>query len=208
MVVFVVFVVREQFLEAVLLQELDAVLQVLFVHVLPLALPVLVLEADLARRIERRLHFVAVQRLPVKVFEPWVYLNFGGAVRTEPLDRLPLYQAVDEVDGVLAPALGYFFWVYLDLFGENVVPYFFSAAAIIRPTAHHALISYYADGVVVHADTVILLAHDLWGHVAWRAAALLRVVFLPQFCDSEVGNLEIAFRIKNQILWFEVPVNY
>lgn len=173
MVFLVVLVVREQFLEALLLQELDAVLQVFFVHVLPLALPVLVLEADLARRIERRLHFVAVQRLPVKVFEPRVYLDFGGPVRAEPLDRLPLYQTVDKIDGVFTPAFGHLLRIYLDLAGENVVSNFFSTAAIIRTTSHHALICYYADGVVVHTDTMILLAHDLWGHIAWSATALL-----------------------------------
>lgn len=55
---------------------------------------------------------------------------------------------------------------------------------------------------------MILFAQHFRSHVAWSATGLLRVFLLEVPSDSEVGYSEIALLIENDILWFDIPMDY
>ena len=82
----------------------------------------------------------------------------------------------------------------------------------IEPTgntysAEHALENDDPEGEVVDANAVVLSAHNLGSHVAGRAACVLGVLRSPRPCDPEISYSEIAFLIKNYILWLYITMD-
>ena len=54
---------------------------------------------------------------------------------------------------------------------------------------------------------MILTTHDFGSHVTWSARGLLRVIRVPDTSNPEVGDVEVSSLIKDQVLWFDVPMN-
>lgn len=192
LVLLVVLVVCEQVLEALLFQKFDAVLQIVFVDILPLTLSILIFVVDLRGWVEGGSHLVIFQGVPVEVFEPRMHFYFGGAVGAEALDWFPLNKPINEINGISTPASRRLIWINLDLSCKYHIADLLAAPPVVWPPTHHALVCDDAHGVVVHADTVVLLAHNFRSHVAGCSAVFLGVVLLPQLGNSEVRNLEEA----------------
>ena len=83
---------------------------------------------------------------------------------------------VYEVSGFDVPAFGYLILSDMRLLLENGVPDLFPAFSLVWSAAKHALPCDDTDRKVVSGDTMIVLTHDFWCHVAGRARCLIRVV--------------------------------
>lgn len=53
---------------------------------------------------------------------------------------------------------------------------------------------------------MILSAHNLWGHIAWRARSILGVIFSPNSGYTKVCDPDISVALDDQILGFYVSV--
>ena len=54
---------------------------------------------------------------------------------------------------------------------------------------------------------MVFSANNLWRHVA-RSPACVLMVFLPKLPgDAHIGNSQIAFRIKDHVFRFHVPMD-
>lgn len=78
--------------------------------------------------------------------------------------------------------------------------------AVVWTLAKHALVGDDSHGEVVNSDTMVLPAHDLRGHIAWRARSILRIFSMPQAGDSQVSYPQITQLIEDQILWLDVTM--
>jgi hypothetical protein len=74
-------------------------------------------------------------------------------------------------------------------------------------SAHHALVADDSDGEVVDSHSMVLSAHDLWGHVPGSPTRLLRVFGVPDPRYAEVGHLQIAFLVEHQVFRLDIPVD-
>jgi len=176
LIIFIIFVICEQLLEAFFLEELNTILEVVLRKVF---LSILTFKINLTWWIKWRFHFVAVKGLPVKILKPRMYFNFRWAVGTETLDWLPFNKPIYKINGLGTPAFWGLVRTNFALTGKNHVSDFFPSSSIIGSATHHTFICDYADCIIINTDPMILLAHDFWGHVAGCAAALFGVVFLP-----------------------------
>ena len=93
-----------------------------------------------------------------------------------------------------------------DLLGKDAVSYFFPSLTGVGTTTKHAFVSNDAYSVIVHTHSVVLFAHHFRRHIAWRSACLFGVVLLPYSSYAEVCDLQVAFRIKDEVLWFDVSM--
>ena len=57
----------------------------------------------------------------------------------------------------------------LDLFRQDLVTNFLAILPVVWAFAKHALVSNDSHGEVINSDAMILTAHNLRGHVAWRS---------------------------------------
>lgn len=78
--------------------------------------------------------------------------------------------------------------------------------AVVWTLAKHAFIGDHAHREVVDCDAVVLPAHDLWSHVARRARCILRVLWVPQPRNAEIGHAHVAIHVEDKILWFDISV--
>lgn len=53
---------------------------------------------------------------------------------------------------------------------------------------------------------MILSAHNLWSHIAWRARSILGVIFSPNSGYAKVCYPDISVALDDQILGFDVSV--
>ena len=120
--------------------------------------------------------------------------------------RLPLDQLIDQVSCLRRPAPGYIIWVNLDLLGQDLVANFFSVFTMVWALAEHALVSDDTHGKVVNSNAMILTAHDLGSHVARRARCVLRIFWVPQTGDTQIGDSEVAVFVEDEVLRLDVTV--
>ena len=124
----------------------------------------------------------------------------------EAVTRLPLNKSVDEVSGIGRPILRNFILMDLDLFREYVITDLLPILAMVGSLAEHALICNDTHGEVVNGYTVILAAHNLWSHVAGRARGVLRVLGVPQACNTQICDPQVAVLVKDQVLGLDITV--
>lgn len=65
-----------------------------------------------------------------------------------------------------------------------------------------------ADSIVVGFIAMILLENDFWRHVARRSGGFVRVFPLELLCNSEVGYLDVAVLVENEVLRLDISVYY
>ena len=53
---------------------------------------------------------------------------------------------------------------------------------------------------------MILSAHNLWSHIAWRARSILGIIFSPNSGYAKVCYPDISVAFDDQILGFDVSV--
>lgn len=64
----------------------------------------------------------------------------------------------------------------------------FPAFADIWTPAKDALVGHDTDGKEIYGCSVVLPAHDFWGHIARCATRVLSIFFTPYTGDTEVGD--------------------
>ena len=65
-----------------------------------------------------------------------------------------------------------------------------------------------AERPPVHSESMTLHIQDLWGQVLSRAAERLgRLVWLKEFGEAKISQLNIALFIYEHIFRFQIPVN-
>ena len=135
--------------------------------------------------------------VPVEVVEPGVSLEFSSAVLVAyAVHRLALQALVDEVGCFLVPAIRNVIVSDLNLATENLIPDVFSRATLVGPLTHHALVSDNTNCEIVGCQAVVLPAHDLRGHVSWRATSLTRVIGRQNPSNAKISQAQIALIIK------------
>ena len=124
--------------------------------------------------------------------------------------RFPLNHFIDEIGSFNRP----FVWgrwnitfLNLNLFGQNMVSDFLPGFALIRPLTEHALKCHYSNSEIINGSCMILTAHDLWSHVAWRSRRILSILRSPHPCNTEISDSQITIVIYDKILWFDISMN-
>ena len=151
-------------------------LQEIFVLLLPAVRAVGLLFVEIVLvgvRDERGLCALFEDARPIDVTKPNVLFDLFRAVEAEAVCGLALKAFVDEVCGLERPAFRDVVAFDLDLSCENCISYFFSTLSGVRSLPHHKLISYHSHCKIVYRHPVVLPAHDLWSHVAWRSTRLV-----------------------------------
>jgi len=77
----------------------------------------------------------------------------------------------------------------------------------VGPSAKHTLKSYDSDREIVNSYSVVLSAHNLWGHVARSSGCVLRIVRSPDSSNTKVSCSKVAIIIDNYVLWLDIPMN-
>jgi hypothetical protein len=73
--------------------------------------------------------------------------------------------------------------------------------------SHNAFKKYHSHRVEVHREGVVPSRHYLGGHIAGSATCILFILGFPDFSDPKVRYVEIALRVKDQILRFYISVD-
>mmetsp|Transcript_17981 Transcript_17981/g.30601 ORF Transcript_17981/g.30601 Transcript_17981/m.30601 type:complete len:309 (-) Transcript_17981:404-1330(-) len=154
-----------------------------------------------------RLQSLLPQPLPVEFLEPGVALQVLDPVDAQPLSGHSLQTAVNEVGCLSRVAHRQVALPDSGLLVEDGLAYLLSAPAEVGPATHDALVADNPHGEVVGRDPVVLLEHDLGGHVAGRAAVLRAILLDPDLGDAEVGESEVAIRVEDEVLGLYVAMN-
>ena len=135
--------------------------------------------------------------------------NFFRSVETQSVMGFPLYHFIDEIGSFNRP----FIWccwditfLNLNLFWQNVVSDFLPWFAFVRPLTKHALKCHYSDCEVINGSCMVLAAHDLWSHIAWRSRCILCILRSPNSCNTKISNSQISIVINDKILWFDISM--
>ena len=94
----------------------------------------------------------------------------------------------------------------LDLFRKDMVTDLLPVLAMVRSLAEHTLISDDSHREVVDGYTVILAAHDLGSHIAGRARCVLRVLRVPQTCNTQIRDPQVTILVKYQVLRLDITM--
>ena len=82
----------------------------------------------------------------------------------------------------------------------------FSVFTVVGPFSKHALVGNDTHCEVVDRYSMILAAHNLWCHVAWRSWSIFWILRVPKTSDSQVSYAEITLLVKDKIFRFDVSV--
>ena len=177
------------------------------VCILPFTIRVLGIEVIFRSRWQKgRLHALLTQTFPVKVVEPWVFPQYMGSLLPKAVTRLPLDQSVDKISSICRPVLRNFVLMDLDLFRQDMVTDLLPVLAMVRSLAEHTLISDDSHREVVDGYTVILSAHNFRSHIARRARCVLRVLRVPQTCNTQIRDPQVAILVKYQVLRLDITM--
>lgn len=158
-------------------------------------------------RDERRPELLLVKIFPRKVGEPRMAFDFVAAVVAKSVLRLSLNHLVDEVGSLDAPPNRHLLFLDLDLLCQDIVSDVLPGFAYVWAFAEHALVSHNAHSKIVHGERMVLSAHYLGSHVPWRSRSVLRILFSPISCDSEIRDPEVSLVIDDEVLRLDVSVN-
>ena len=177
------------------------------VRVFPLAIRVFGIEVVFGQRWhEGCFHALLTQTIPVKVVEPWMFPQNMRSLLPETVTRLPLDQSVDKISSICRPVLRNFILMDLDLFRKDMVTNLLPVLAMVWPLAEHAFVSDDSHREVVDGHTVVLAAHDLGSHIAGRARCVLRVLRIPQTCNTQIRDPQVAILVEDQVLWLDITM--
>ena len=83
---------------------------------------------------------------------------------------------------------------------------FFSVLAVIWSFTEHTLICDYTHCEIINSNAVILTAHDLWCHIAWRSGRVFRVLRIPQPCNTQISNSKVTIFVEDQIFRLDISM--
>ena len=125
---------------------------------------------------------------------------------TKPVSRLSLDETIDKICRLTTPVPWDFCLPNFDLFWENMVSDFFSVLAVIWSFTEHTLICDYTHCEIINSNAVILTAHDLWCHIAWRSGRVFRVLRIPQPCNTQISNSKVTIFVEDQIFRLDISM--
>ena len=100
-----------------------------------------------------------------------------------------LYQFIDKIGSLNRPPFWYFAFFNRSLPGKNLFSDRFSISSDIRPFSHHQLIHDDSKGIKVHLIAMILLGHDLRGHVSGSSAGICKILLSVLFGNTEICHM-------------------
>jgi hypothetical protein len=145
---------------------------------------------------------------PGELLKPGMIFEFVDSVETESIFVLPQQKLIAENESLIGP-LGdtYMGPLQSELFLLENLSSLASCTDLVGSLTDDALVHDDPKGVKVDLEGMVLSLKNLGSHVGGSAGGVALVVDLPRLGDSKVGNLSIAFIIKDDVLWFDVPVN-
>ena len=177
------------------------------VGVLPLTVSVLCVKVVLSTGWDERCgDLFIIESVPVETSEPLVVFEDLWTFFAESVTGLSLDEAIDEISCLVAPVPWDFGFSDLDLLRENVVSDLLPVLSVVRTFAEHALIGNDAHGEVVDRDAVVLTAHDLGSHVTWSSRCVFRVLGVPESCNTEISDAQVAILVEDQIFRLNISV--
>ena len=78
--------------------------------------------------------------------------------------------------------------------------------AMVRSLAKHTLIGDDSHREVVDGHAVILAAHDFGSHISGRARGVLGVLRIPQTCNTQICDPQIAILVKDKVLRLNITM--
>ena len=133
--------------------------------------------------------------------------NFLCPVITKPISWFPLNHFIDKISCFDRPASWHFSFFDLNLFGQNMISYFFSRFSLIRTFTVHAFICHNSNGKIIYRCCMILSTHYFWRHISWSSRCILGIFGSPYSCNTKISDSNITFHINNQIFRFDISMN-
>lgn len=115
---------------------------------------------------------------------------------------------VDEIQGIQRPAVWKLLRFDAGLLAEDLITDLFSVSTHVWTLAEHELVCHHPNCEVVSSIGVIFTAQDLWGHVTWGSACVLEILLFKFSAYSEVGDSEVSLGIEDDVLGFDITMNY
>lgn len=138
---------------------------------------------------KRRLQRARLELLPRKFSEPYMLPQLMGTSPTKTSLGSSLYQFIDKIGSLDRPPFWYFAFFNRRLSGENLLSDRFSISSDIRPFSHHQLINDNPKGIKVYLIAMILLGHDLRGHVSGSSAGICKILLSVLFGNTEICHM-------------------
>lgn len=124
--------------------------------------------------------------------------------------RFPLDHFVDEISSFNRPLiwLGWnIAFLDLNLFGQNMIPDFFSWFTLVWSFSKHTLKRHHTNCKVIYSGCMILSAHYFRCHVPGSTGCILCILRSPHPCNTKIGDSQIAIVINNKIFWLYVSMD-
>jgi hypothetical protein len=147
--------------------------------------------------------FLLLEHVPVEALEPRALLYLGGLAldHAQALRRLMLQEIADDGFGLRGEVRG-----ELVAAADDLVVHFELVLVVEGGVAGHHLVDQNAHRPPIHALAVALTRHDFGAEVLGGPAQRPRLVG-DLLGESEVGDLDVALRVEEQILGLEVSVD-
>jgi len=127
-------------------------------------------------------------------------------IKTQSIERFSLNQTIDEICSFNRPSWWNFCSLYLNLLCKDVFSNFSSVSSSIWSSSKHAFVSYYSHCEVIYCNSMRLLAHYFWSHIARSSWGVFWVIWVPNSSNSKVSDLEITVDVKYKIFRLYISV--
>lgn len=121
---------------------------------------------------------------------------FESSMKVVILTKISSTYFIDEVCSFHRPSLGDLISLDLDLFCQNMIPYFLARFSNVGSSSEHALVCHDTCGKIVNSHSMILTAHHLRGHISWGPRGILGVFRPPLPRDAEICNSQVAIFVE------------
>ena len=142
------------------------------------------------------------------IFQPWMIKYLINSIESKSVRRFSLNHAIDKICTLKWPSFRNVLFLYLNLFGKNLIPNLLPASTIIWPFSKHHFISNNPNCKIVNFIRMILTAKNLWSHISRCSTCIAWVIVSPFSSNSKICNSCISFTIQYYILRFNVTMYY
>lgn len=133
--------------------------------------------------------------------------NFCGSIVSKSICRFSLNHFIYEIGCFDRPASWNFSFFDLNLFRQNMIPYFFSGFTLIWTFTVHTFICHNSYCKIIYRSCMILSAHYFWCHISWSSRCILSIFWSPYSSNSEICYPYVSVHIYNQVFWFDISMD-
>ena len=137
-------------------------------------------------------HCFIFEGYPVKILEPWMFFYFLRSIYPESFRRLPHQTSIYEIGCFFRVSFGKVFFANVCLSAVYCVSYFFPAFSLVWSSPQHTFISYNSNSKIICCNSMILLKHNLRGHISRSTRAFITIFRLPYSGDSKISKSQIS----------------